>query len=95
MTSAVIGTSVSKMFAKSEGAFLYSLFALAIFFAAINVVSLIFAATTVNQGALQPRPEPSLTLMRPSSPELPHLPWPALSCPSSPAPSPPQPTRTR
>ena len=47
MTSAVIGTSVSKMFAKSEGVFLYILFALAIVFAAINVVSLIFAATTV------------------------------------------------
>lgn len=56
MTSAVIGTSVSKMFAKSEGVFLYILFALAIVFAAINVVSLIFAATTVDQGALQPQP---------------------------------------
>ena len=33
--------------------------------------------------------------IRPSSPKLPHLPWPALTCPSSPAPSPPQPTRTR
>merc|ERR1719272_709342 len=42
VTSAVIGTSVSKMFAKSEGVFLYILFALAIVFAAINVVSLIF-----------------------------------------------------
>ena len=44
------------MFAKSEGVFLYILFALAIVFAAINVVSLIFAATTVDQGALQPQP---------------------------------------
>ena len=61
MTSAVIGTSVSKMFAKSEGVFLYILFALAIVFAAINVVSLIFAATTVDQGALNPNPNPSRT----------------------------------
>jgi len=54
VTSAVIGTSVSKMFAKSEGVFLYILFALAIVFAAINVVSLIFAATTVDQGVFVP-----------------------------------------
>ena len=64
------------MFAKSEGAFLYSLFALAIFFAAINVVSLIFAATTVNQGALQPQPEPSLTLFAPALPSCPTCPGP-------------------
>ena len=54
VTSAVIGTSVSKMFATSEGVFLYTLFPLAIIFAAINVVSLIFAATTVDQGVFVP-----------------------------------------
>ena len=87
VTSAVIGTSVSKMFAKSEGVFLYTLFALAIVFAAINVVSLIFAATTVDQGALQPQHEPHLALARPTTPlTLARPNRPHLTRPNSPSP---------
>ena len=53
--SAVIGTSVSKMFAADvPPLFLYTLFLLAIIFAAINVISLILAATAVDQGIFVP-----------------------------------------
>ena len=62
VTSAVIGTSASKMFPLASGAFLGSLFVIAVIFAAINVVSLILAAKTVNQALFVPlqarRPPP-------------------------------------
>ena len=55
VTSAVVGTSVSKMFAAEVPPFfLYTLFLLAIIFAAINVVSLILAAVAVDQGIFVP-----------------------------------------
>ena len=54
VTSAVVGTSSSKMFAKTDGAFLYTLIALSLIFAGVNVVSLILAATAVDQGVFVP-----------------------------------------
>ena len=54
VTSAVIGTSVSKMFALAEPSVLAVLLVLAVFFAAINVVSLILAAKAVDQAMFVP-----------------------------------------
>jgi len=54
VTSAVVGTSASKMFALTSGAFLYTLIVIAVLFAVINVVSLILAATAVDQGIFVP-----------------------------------------
>ena len=54
VTSAVIGTSVSKMFALASPAVLAVLLVLAVFFAAINVVSLILAAKAVDQAIFVP-----------------------------------------
>ena len=54
VVAAVISTSVSKMFPLVGGMTLILFFVIAIFFAAINVVSLILAATTVDQGEARP-----------------------------------------
>ena len=53
-TSAVVGASVSKMFALVEGTTLFACFGVAVVFAVLNVVSLIMAAQHVDQAIFIP-----------------------------------------